>query len=247
VPPVPKPKSKPKSTSKPEASKRSQRTLIIAVAAAVAAALIVGSLVLGRGSGGSSTTGTGTAVPLTGIAQQGTVLGNPKAKVELSQYEDLQCPICKEYMDAAFPAIVEEYVKTGKVRVDFRGMEFIGTDSDKALRIALAAGKQNKLWNVVDLFYREQGTENTGWVTDAKIDEILAQVPGLDIAKAKADAQNAEISKQIAAVQAEANARQVSGTPTFFVTIGKAVPYQLAPQNLTSDVFRQALDDALRG
>ena len=227
---------------------RSRRnlTIAVAVAVAVAAALIAASLVLGRGSGGSSTTGSGTTVALTGIRQQGTVLGNPKAKVELSQYEDLQCPICKEYMDAAFPAIVDEYVKTGKIKVDFRGMEFIGADSDKALRIALAAGKQNKLWDVVDLFYKEQQTENTGWVTDAKIDEILAQVPGLDAAKVKADAQSAEITKQIAAVQAEATARQVNGTPTFFIAIGKAAPYRLAPQSLTPDAFRPALDDALR-
>ena len=172
-----------------------------AVAAAVAAALIVGSLALGGGSSGSTTTATGSTVSLTGIAQQGTVLGNPNAKVELSQYEDLQCPICKEYMNDAFPAVVDEYVKTGKVKVDFRGLDFIGADSEKALRIALAAGKQNKLWDVVELFYIEQGTENTGWVTDAKIDEILAQVPGLDAAKVKAQAQSAEITKEIAAAE----------------------------------------------
>ena len=242
MPPVPKPRSK------PAPAKKSHRNLFIAIAAAVAvaAALIVGSLVLGRSSGGSSTTGSGTSVALTGIPQQGTVLGNPKAKVELSQYEDLQCPICKDYMDAAFPAIVDEYVKTGKVKVAFHGMTFIGADSDKALRIALAAGKQNKLWDVVDLFYKYQGTENTGWVTDAKIDEILAQVPGLDAAMVKADAQSAAIGKQVAAIQAEASARQVTGTPTFYVAIGKAAPYALAPQSLTADVFRQALDDALR-
>jgi protein-disulfide isomerase len=243
MPPVPKPRSK------PAPGKKSRRNLFIVIAAAVAvaAALIVGSIVLGRSSGGSSTTGSGAAVALTGIAQQGTVLGNPKAKVELSQYEDLQCPICRDYMETAFPAVVAEYVKTGKVKVDFRGLRFIGADSDKALRIALAAGKQNKLWDVVDLFYKEQQTENTGWVTDARIDEILAQVPGLDATKVKADAQSAEITKQIAAVQAEASARQVTGTPTFFVAIGKAVPYALAPQSLDPDVFRQALDDALKG
>ena len=174
------------------------------------------------------------------------MLGNPNATVELSQYEDLQCPICKEYTDSAFPAIVDEYVKTGKVKINFRGMEFIGADSEKALRIALAAGKQDKLWDVVELFYKEQGSENTGWVTDAKIDEILAQVPGLNANQVKADAQSTEIGQQVAAVQAEATARQVTGTPTFFIAIGAAAPYALAPQSLTPDAFRPALDDALR-
>jgi predicted DsbA family dithiol-disulfide isomerase len=84
-------------------------------------------------------------------------------------------------------------------------------------------------------------------VTDAKIDEILAQVPGLDAAKVKADAESAEITRQIAALDAEAAASQVSGTPTFFIRIGTAAPYVLAPQSLTPDAFRPALDDALSG
>jgi protein-disulfide isomerase len=239
MPPVPKPTTK----------KRPRRNLIIAVAAAVVVAgvLIVGSLVLGGSSGSSSSSADGTPVDIAGIPQNGTVLGKPGAKVTLLQYEDLQCPVCKDYTDAAFGAIVDEYVKAGKVNVDFRGLSFLGDDSKKALRIALAAGKQNKLWDVVGLFYAEQGTENTGWVTDAKIDEILAQVPGLDAAKVKADAESAEITRQIAALDAEAAASQVSGTPTFFIRIGTAAPYVLAPQSLTPDAFRPALDDALGG
>jgi protein-disulfide isomerase len=242
VPPVPKPNSK-RSTG---AASRKHLIIAVAGAAVVVAALIAGNLLLGSGSSDSATP-SGPGVSLTGIPQDGIVLGNPDAKVELSQYEDLQCPICTEYMVAAFPAIVDEYVKTGEVKVRFRGMEFLGPDSEKALRIALAAGNQDKLFEVVDLFYREQGDENSGWVTDEKIDEILAQVPGLDAAKVKADAQSAEVTSEIAAVKAEAADRGVTGTPTFFITIGKQTPYALAPTSLTPDAFRPALDDALRG
>jgi hypothetical protein len=85
----------------------------------------------------------------------------------------------------------------------------------KALRIALAAGKQNKLWDVVGLLYADQGEENSGWVTDAKIDEILAQVPGLDAAKVKKDAQSAAITKQMQDLSAEATQNGVQGTPSF--------------------------------
>ena len=106
------------------------------------------------------------------------------------QFEDLQCPICKKYTDDAFPAIVDEYVRPGRVKIDFRGLAFLGPDSLKALRIAVAAGFQNKLWEVVGLFYENQGEENSGWVTDELIDEILAEVPGLDAAKVKADAKS---------------------------------------------------------
>ena len=198
VMPVPKPPATGKSRSR-------NRNLVIAIAAAgvVALALIAGSILFTRDSGNDSaattTASTGTTPADTtaaalalvaGIPQKGTVLGNPDATVRMLQFEDLQCPICKEYTDDAFPAIVDEYVRPGLVKIDFRGLAFLGPDSDKALRIAVASGFQNKLWQVVGLFYEKQGEENSGWVTDEQIDEILAEVPGLDAAKVKVDAKS---------------------------------------------------------
>ena len=69
-----------------------------------------------------------------GIPQNGTVLGKSGTTVRLLQFEDLQCPICKRYTDEAFPAIVNEYVRTGRIKVDFRGLAFLGPDSLKALQ-----------------------------------------------------------------------------------------------------------------
>ena len=155
MPPVPKP---------PTAKASRNRRLVIAIAAAglVAVALIVGSIVFTRGSGNDAVAPTGAAPTdtaptdtthagvalIAGIPQKGTVLGNPQAAVRMFQFEDLQCPICKKYTDDAFPAIVEEYVKPGRVKIDFRGLAFLGADSDKALRIVIASGFQNKLWEI---------------------------------------------------------------------------------------------------
>jgi len=249
MPPVPKP---------PTAKSGRNRTLLIAlaVAAVVAVALIVGSIVLTSGGGSSSSASDATTTAggkpaalalIAGIPQKGTILGSPNAQVRMLQYEDLQCPICKRYTDDAFPAIVNEYVKAGRLRLDFRGLEFLGSDSEKALRIALAAGKQNKLWDVVGLFYENQGEENSGWVTDAKVDEILAQVPGLDVAKVKKDAQSAAITKEMQDVAAEATQNGVQGTPSFFIARGVNQPYPVQVTSLTPDAFRPILNDALQG
>ena len=240
------------------------RTLLLAITAAglVAAALIAASILstsdddkdpAGTTIAAAPTDSVPTGTPsnagalLAGIPQQGTVLGSPKATVRMLQFEDLQCPICKEFTDDAFPAIVEEYVRPGRVRIDFRGLAFLGPDSEKALRIAVAAGHQDKLWDVVELFYAEQGEENSGWVTDAKIDAILAQVPGLDGAKVEIDARSAAVTKEIAAVQAQATALEVQGTPWFYLGFGLNQPYEIRPQSLTPGAFRPALDQALRG
>lgn len=254
MPPVPTP---------PTAKSGRNRSLGIAIAAAglVAVALIAGSILFTRDSGedavvttGSTpkdTTPTGTTdageTLVAGIPQKGTILGSPEATVRMLQFEDLQCPICKKYTDDAFPAIVEEYVRPGRVKIDFRGLAFLGPDSDKALRIVVASGFQNKLWDVVELLYAQQGEENSGWVTDELIDEILAQVPGLDAAKVKVDAKSAAVTKEIAAVQAEATALKVPGTPWFYIGVGLNQPYEIQPQSLTPSAFRPALDDALKG
>jgi len=242
MPPVPKP-------SAPGTGRNRTLVIALAVAGVIVAALIAGSILLTRsGRDTASTTGTGNApvALVAGIPQQGTLLGNPEATVRMLQFEDIQCPVCKTYTDDAFPAIVEEYVKPGRVKLDFGGLAFIGSDSDKALRIAVAAGFQNKLWEVVGLFYENQGEENTGWVTDELIDEILAQVPGLDAAKVKADATGPAVTKEIAAVKAEGEVLAVSGTPSFFIVSGVNKPYQLQVP-LTPEAFRAALDDALKG
>ena len=162
------------------------------------------------------------------------------------QFEDLQCPICKRYTDDAFPAVVNEYVRTGRIKIDFRGLAFLGPDSLKALKIAMAAGLQNKLWQVVGLFYANQGAENSGWVTDSLIDQILAEVPGLDAAKVKVDAKSAKVANQIAAVQAEATKLGVQGTPWFYLAVGFNPPVNFQPSSLTPSAFRTPIDQALK-
>jgi protein-disulfide isomerase len=259
MPPVPTP-------SAPEKRGGNRTTLIaVAVAGLIAAVLIGASIVLTRDNGGESaspttapgpsetapaSTETGTtAAPsvIAGLPQNGTVLGDPQAQVRMLQFEDIQCPFCKKYTDDVFPALVAEYVKPGRVKIDFRGLAFLGPDSEKALRIVVASGFQDKLWDVVELLYANQGEENSGWVTDAKIDEILSQVPGLDAAKVKADAKTAAVTKEIAAVQAEAAGLQVQGTPSFFIGFGLNQPSAFQPTSLTPGSFRPALDEVLQG
>ena len=195
----------------------------------------------------TASTALGPAVTLVaGIPQKGTVLGKAGTTVRLLQFEDLQCPICKRYTDEAFPAIVNEYVRTGRIKVDFRGLAFLGPDSLKALKIAMAAGLQNKLWQVVGLFYENQGDENSGWVTDSLIDQILADVPGLDAAKVKVDAKSTKVANQIAAIKAEATKLGVQGTPWFYLAVGFNPPVNFQPRSFAPNKFRTPIDQALK-
>jgi protein-disulfide isomerase len=175
---------------------------------------------------------------LAGIPQRGLALGDPGAPVTLVEYADLQCPYCAQWARSTLPALVDEYVRKGKVRIVFRGLAFIGPDSEQALRAALGASRQNRLWDVVDALYRAQGAENSGWVSD----ELLADVAGPE---ALAQGSRPWVDRQLSDTAAAAEAAGVRGTPAFEVgrTGGKLEPVFL--QSLGPDGLRPAIDAAL--
>ena len=80
----------------------------------------------------------------TGIPQDGLSLGDPDAPVTLVEFADLQCPFCAEWAREALPVYVDDYVRTGQMRIEFRPLTFIGNESESAAEIAIAAGEQDK-------------------------------------------------------------------------------------------------------
>ena len=84
--------------------------------------------------------------------------------------------------------------------MELRLLTFIGPDSVTAAGVLLAAGQQNKLWNATDLFYRNQGEENSGYVTDDFLTKVLTGA-GADAEKAIAGAGDPAVSQEIAAAK----------------------------------------------
>jgi protein-disulfide isomerase len=154
---------------------------------------------------------------LKGIPQQGMSLGNPKAPVTMTEYIDLQCPICREFETATMPDVIRNYVRTGKLRVETRVLKFIGPDSLKARNAMLAAAKQNKGYNFALVLYANQGTENTGWLTDNMLAQIASSVPGLKVRQLWADRGSSSVSSQGTKMDDQGTADQVPGTPTLYV------------------------------
>ena len=213
--------------------KRRRRALDALVAAAALC------LVLVSGTGASP----GTDL-IKGIPQRGTVIGQQTATVTLIQFEDLGCTHCNTFMKNAFPTIVDEYIRTGLVKVDFRGLGVVTRASEPALRYTLAASRQKKLWQVAHLFYENQSKLNE-LATDRGVKRLVKGLPGLDPVKLVADAKTLSVKKQVAAHAAEATRRSVPGTPWFFVKVGTAPPKLVKPTGYDGDAFRAILDEAL--
>jgi Thioredoxin len=223
----------------------------------LAAAAVVVVLILISSGGSSSGNGGSAGRPLEhvsevnslfrGIPQSGRFLGRSDAPVTMVEYADLQCPFCAQYADNALPTVVNRYVRTGKVRLELRLIAIIGPDSQKARQMAGAAQLQNRLWNFAELFYRNQGEENSGYVTDPFLRLVARGVAGLDVQRAFSDRNGAQVHRLLAENDAGAAARSVNSTPTFFAGRTGQSPAALSPSSLDASGFTGPLDQLLKG
>jgi protein-disulfide isomerase len=124
-------------------------------------------------------------------------------------------PYCGQWARATLPVLVNRFVRRGKLRVVFNGMAFVGTDSDTALRTALAAGRHGHLWDVVHGLYERQGAENSGWVSDELVGEIAAGVPGLVGGKLLEEGWDDRVGRELDRSAERAQSAGITGTPSF--------------------------------
>ena len=229
---------------------RSRGALFLAVGI-LAGGLAIGLVIASQVGSGDSKTPTPvtkaagaaeTAALFRGIPQSGNVLGKPSAPVTLTEFADVQCPYCATYAVDVLPTVVREYVRTGKIKLEFRGMAFVGADSVTGLSTVVAAGLQNRLWNVLDLLYRNQGAENSGWVSDNLLRSIGSSVPGLDGTKLAVARDSAAVKNRIAEDESIAEAAGINSTPSFLIHTAVGTPEPLQVSALDPAAFRSALD-----
>jgi protein-disulfide isomerase len=222
---------------------------VVGLAAVVVAVLVLasqGSKDKPNASSGAAVAGAGEArAMLRGVPQHGTSLGDPKARLVLTEFADLQCPFCRDYTLGVLPQLVERYVRTGRLRLELRLRRFIGPDSDVAARAAQAAATRNRMWNFVDLFYRNQGQENSGYVTDGFLSR-LASAAGLPPKLVIDGSTSAALEKPVQVAEAEAQAAGQTSTPAFVIGPRAGQGKALNVASLDLGAFRAAIDPELK-
>lgn len=212
------------------AVRRTRMTQLGIVVAVVVVAVVVILIATGGGksktppklgSSGATSTQRKVAALINGIPQSGNTLGSPTAPVTLQYFGDLECPICQKFTLGALPTVIQKWVRTGKLRIEYRSLE-TATREPETFKLqqvaALAAGKQNKAWYFIETFYHEQGEEDTGYVTEKYIQGIASQVPGLNLATWSADRSDPALTNEVVSTDAQAaNNNGFTGTPSFLI------------------------------
>jgi protein-disulfide isomerase len=222
------------------------RVLQLAVVTVLAAVVVVGAIVLSS-DGAEEPAATPSAAsgdPYAGIPQSGNRLGDRDAPATLVEIADLQCPFCAQYSTQALPSIVRDYVSTGKLRYELRIRSFLGRDSVRAAGAAAAAADQDRMYQFVDVFFRNQGPENSDYADADFIRGIASQVDGLDVERVVSAADDPLAEPAVRRDEQFARSIGSTGTPDFYIrTGGRLTP--LEPQGTSPEAYAAAIDAAL--
>ncbi len=215
-----------------ERAQRERRLRLLGGVVILAAAIIAVAIAISSG-GSSAPRLTGAAATqaaatvdgqLAGIPQSGTTLGSPSAKVTVTEFGDLKCPICRDFALGAEPQIISHDVRTGKVKLVYRSLctatcagpqPSVFSAEQSA---AYAAGLQGKAWHYILLFYNLQGDETTSYVNTSFLEGVAKLVPGLDYSKWLTDSGLQSLKAQVSADENYAAGKGYRATPTVIVT-----------------------------
>ncbi len=151
------------------------------------------------------------------------VAGDGKGDVTVVEFFDYNCGYCRKAVEP-MGKLIDADKKVKVVMVDF---PIFGKDSEGAARVAIAAGKQGKYWEMHQALLRHKGANSE------EVAYQLAEKMGLDMAKLKADAGSEATSKLMADNKALAEKLGIQGTPHFYVG-DKVIPG--APENLYDEL-----------
>jgi protein-disulfide isomerase len=115
------------------------------------------------------------------------------------------------------PDLIDDEVRGGDAALEFQNLTFIGPDSTPAAEAALAAAEQGRYWSFIELFYRNQGAENSGYVTDDFLTAVARGAGVPDIAKWNTDRNDQARQAQLDNAGNQASQLGIDSTPSFLV------------------------------
>jgi len=172
-------------------------------------------------------------------------LGDPAAPIHLDVWADFQCPACELYATQIEPTIVDEYVKTGKVHLEFRDYAFLDAksttkESQDSAAAARCAADQDQFWAYHDWLFANQRGENKGGFSRDRLRTIAENI-GLDVDAWGACLEKGDAHAAVAAETKQGADLKVNSTPTL------AINGELARGALPLDQLRAKLDAILAG
>jgi protein-disulfide isomerase len=187
-----------------------------------------------------------------GIHQSGLMLGSPKAPATLTEFIDLQCPLCQEFETTQMPTIIQKYVRNGQLNVRMEPWEILDRpggpgDSARGQAATIAASLQNKGFQFAQLLYDNQGVEDSGWLTPTMVGTAASSVDGMDPQRVLNDLDTAKVKNSVSTVDSTASAQNFSGTPTILLNHKGQKAHVVSVGVPVAATLRSQIESAING
>lgn len=179
------------------------------------------------------------------LAEVGFNFGSPDAPIKVLEFSDFACGYCRRFHAETFPALLEEYIETG--RVEWKYVTFVSGLFPNGGATALASecvGEQGLFAEMSELLYARQ-SEWKSLSSPAAALEALAVEAGADAADYRECVAEERPLARIRSGVLTGARLGVRGTPTFLIN---GVPLVGArPLGLWADIFTVIEAEAAAG
>lgn len=175
----------------------------------------------------SKATQTGASDPAIAAADKGRIAGDSSAKVWVIIASDFQCPFCRQWHTESYKQFIDEYVRSGKVKVAYINFP-LGQHQNAVptAQAAMCASAQNKFWQYHDALFDTQDKWEKLPETRPVLDSI-ARAVGVNFDEWSKCVNSEKMLPLVFADRDRAAAAGVQSTPSFLVggqVIAGAVP-----------------------
>ncbi|MEC1719191.1 DsbA family protein [Schinkia azotoformans] len=199
-------------------TKNSPFKLIVILTLVIVATMV--ALVFANGSTNSTSTTEQTFDKAPSIEGQ-PILGDPNAPITVVEFGDYMCPACKAWGQDYFPALMDEYINTGKVKFVYVNVMFHGEESILGSLAAESIYKQNPeaYWQFHKELFNSQPTDEheASWINNDLLLTIANSIPTIDTDKLQNDLVQQSAMKEIEIDKKLVEDYKVEFTPSIMV------------------------------
>jgi protein-disulfide isomerase len=221
------------------------RRWLLLAGGTVAGGGVLAGLLLGDGTGRDSVEPIADVpLPSTPDAHQYAIMGSTESAPVVTYFGNWKCPYCAQFSTGFFRNLVSEYVRPGKIAIEYRnltylgGEPFLGPDAPAAARAGLAvwANEPGAYWAFHDHVFANQPPERRAWATADRLASFAEAAGVSDPGVIRTAIRNRRYESALRDTTRAAQASGVTGTPTL-VADGRAV------SALDRSSVRSLLDD----
>ena len=168
------------------------------------------------------------------------ILGSENAPITIIEFGDYQCEACYHWFHNTRADIIDNYIETGKAKLVFVDLPFLGRDSIAAAQATYCAEDQGKYWDYHNILYNFQEEIDNGW---ASKDRLVAFAFNLDMNLEEFSncMDTSKYSKRVKANYDEAVKHGAEATPTFIIITSDGTPTKIRGAQPYS-VFLKVID-----